>query len=89
MVWFGGTAGVNISNCNGLHVSGLSINYDNPPHGRLGVLVAVGDLYCTYSPPTHFHHLSSRCFNREGGDVSKLSPESPRMARYRPSPTTS
>ena len=35
--WFGGTAGVNISNSNSLHISGLSVNYTNPPHGRLGV----------------------------------------------------
>eukprot|EP00040_Diaphanoeca_grandis_P015858 m.81458 g.81458 ORF g.81458 m.81458 type:complete len:461 (+) comp25420_c0_seq1:117-1499(+) len=37
LLWFGGTSGVNISNCDRVNVSGLAINYYNPVHGRRGV----------------------------------------------------
>ena len=34
---FQGTAGVNVSNSDSVNITGLSITYDDPPHGRRGV----------------------------------------------------
>ena len=74
-IWFGGTAGLNISNSEGLHISGLSINYYNPPHGRLGVPgITYNLLNCTnvvseditiYKAP----FFSVTAFNGGGGHV--------------------
>lgn len=36
-LWFSGTSGMNISNSEDLHVSGLAINCTSCPHGRYGV----------------------------------------------------
>jgi len=74
-VLFGGTAGVNISNSENVHISGLSINYYNPPHGRLGVPgITYNLLNCTdvvseditiYKAP----FFSVTAFNGGGGHV--------------------
>jgi len=82
-LWFGGTRtkhaylnhGVNITNSRGLHISGLSINYTNPPHGREGVPgISYNLLNCTdvvseditvFSAP----FFSVTAFNGGGGHV--------------------
>ena len=82
-LWFGGIRtehaylnhGVNITNSRGLHISGLSINYTDPPHGREGVPgITFNLLNCTdvvseditvFSAP----FFSVTAFNGGGGHV--------------------
>lgn len=74
-LWFGQTAGVNISNSESLHISGLSINYSNLPRTRSGIpAVTYNLLNCSdviseditiYKAP----FFSVTAFNGGGGHV--------------------
>lgn len=74
-LWFSKTAGVNISNSDRLHISGLSINYSNLPRTRSGIpAVTYNLLNCSdiiseditiYKAP----FFSVTAFNGGGGHV--------------------